>query len=558
MLSLRSLLTSSQEKCFTDQFPEDFPVLRQATMLRNQHYSFQLIYRADSDAVLHTAALTLSGALAPYAEIYDVVSVPVPMPAYAGRTDDNYLRTAPGLYPDLLQPLHYGNRLSLCRNQLRSVWICLSPEAAMPAGDYPLTLTLTGDDGTVLAEHTLPVHVIDALLPEHGLLLTQWFHADCLASFYHVPVFSERHWEIIGNYLRTAARYGQTMILTPLFTPPLDTEIGRERPTVQLVTVFRNNGEYAFDFSLLGRWIDLCEECGIHWFEMSHLFTQWGAAHAPKIVAFEGEAEKPTRIFGWDTDAAGDEYRRFLHALLPALLRFLRERGVDQRCKFHLSDEPNEACLDHYRAAKQMVAEALSGYDLMDALSSFRFYSQGLVSLPIPASNAIEPFLDAHVKGLWTYYCCAQDRKVSNRFIAMPSWRNRAIGMQWFTYDIVGFLHWGYNFYYNMGSHDLINPYLDNSGELQVPAGDPFVVYPAPDGTALPSLRLMVFREAQEDLAAMKLCASIHGKAAVVAAMETAAGEKIRFDRCPHTAAEMLRVRAAVDYLIEQRSPTSC
>jgi DNA-binding FadR family transcriptional regulator len=59
----------------------------------------------------------------------------------------------------------------------------------------------------------------------------------------------------------------------------------------------------------------------------------------------------------------------------------------------------------------------------------------------------------------------------------------------------------------------------------------------------------MVFREALEDIAAMKLCASRHGKQAVVDAMEAVIGD-IRFDRCPTTAEQMLAVRAAVDALL--------
>jgi hypothetical protein len=431
---------------------------------------------------------------------------------------------------------------------LQGVWITIAPEGKLEAGEHTLTVRITNDKDEELALHTLKLQVIDASLPDHGMMLTQWFHCDCLASFYRVPVFSERHWEIIGNYLRTAVEYGQNMILTPLFTPPLDTEVGGERLTVQLVDVTLNaDGSYTFGYDKLDRWVALCHTCGMRYFEMSHLFTQWGAAHAPKIVARVNGEEK--RIFGWDTDAAGEEYAAFLKAFLPSLIEHLKELGIDKNCKFHLSDEPHGGCVEQYRHAKAVVSEALNGYDIMDALSSFDFYRDGLVSLPIPGNDHIAPFLEAGVEGLWTYYCCVQGKGVSNRFIAMPSWRNRALGMQCFKYDIAGFLHWGFNFYNNMYSVDAINPYLDTEGEHQVPAGDSFVVYPAPDGTTLPSIRLMVFREGLEDLAAMKLCAEKCGKEAVVNAMEAVFGD-ICFDRCPTTAEQMLSVRAAVDAML--------
>jgi hypothetical protein len=546
---LESILTSSLEKGFVDQTPAEFPAFSEATICQNQHLSCQLMLRVPADEKGMRVALTLDGSAAPYAKWYNVRQIPVLFPTYGPDfTDDNYLRKDPGLYPDLLEPPHYRGRIQLAAGVLHSAWITLSPEGQLAAGEHTLTVRVTNDKDEELAAHTLTLRVLDATLPDHGMILTQWFYCDCLASTYRVPVFSERHWEIIEGYLRTAVEYGQNMILTPLFTPPLDTEIGGERLTTQLVDVtVEADGHYTFSYDKLDRWVALCHECGIRYFEMSHLFTQWGAAHAPKIVALVDGEEK--RIFGWDTDAAGEEYATFLKEFLPSLVEHLKALGIDKACKFHLADEPHDGCVDQYRHAKEVVSEALAGYDIMDALSSIDFYRDGLVSLPIPASDHIGPFLEAGVEGLWTYYCCVQGKDVSNRFIAMPSCRNRAIGMQCFKYDIAGFLHWGFNFYNNMYSVDAINPYLDATGELQVPAGDSFMVYPAPDGTTLPSIRLMVFREALEDLAAMKLCAEKRGKEAVVNAMETVFGD-IRFDRCPTTGEQMLAVRAAVDNLL--------
>ena len=546
---LESILTSSLEKGFVDQTPAEFPAFSEATICQNQHLSCQLMLRVPADEKGMRVALTLDGSAAPYAKWYNVRQIPVLFPTYGPDfTDDNYLRKDPGLYPDLLEPPHYRGRIQLAAGVLHSAWITLSPEGQLAAGEHTLTVRVTNDKDEELAAHTLTLRVLDATLPDHGMILTQWFYCDCLASTYRVPVFSERHWEIIENYLRTAVEYGQNMILTPLFTPPLDTEIGGERLTTQLVDVtVEADGHYTFSYDKLDRWVALCHECGIRYFEMSHLFTQWGAAHAPKIVALVDGEEK--RIFGWDTDAAGEEYATFLKEFLPSLVEHLKALGIDKACKFHLADEPHGGCVDQYRHAKEVVSEALAGYDIMDALSSIDFYRDGLVSLPIPASDHIGPFLEAGVEGLWTYYCCVQGKDVSNRFIAMPSCRNRAIGMQCFKYDIAGFLHWGFNFYNNMYSVDAINPYLDATGELQVPAGDSFMVYPAPDGTTLPSIRLMVFREALEDLAAMKLCAEKRGKEAVVNAMETVFGD-IRFDRCPTTGEQMLAVRATVDNLL--------
>jgi hypothetical protein len=98
-------------------------------------------------------------------------------------------------------------------------------------------------------------------------------------------VFSERHWEIIENFVKVAVKNGQTMLLTPTITPAFDTEVGGERPTVQLVDIAIDNGKYTFNYDKLDRWVDMCHRCGIKYFELPPFFTQWGAEHAPKIVA---------------------------------------------------------------------------------------------------------------------------------------------------------------------------------------------------------------------------------------------------------------------------------
>jgi hypothetical protein len=41
------------------------------------------------------------------------------------------------------------------------------------------------------------------------------------------------------------------MILTPLFTPPLNTAVGGEKLTVQLVDVEKSNDKYSFGFDNL-------------------------------------------------------------------------------------------------------------------------------------------------------------------------------------------------------------------------------------------------------------------------------------------------------------------
>ena len=111
--------------------------------------------------------------------------------------------------------------------------------------------------------------------------------------------------------------------------------------------------------------------------------------------------------------------------------------------------------------------------------------------MPIPATDHIKPFIDK-VPQLWTYYCGAQFKDVSNRFFSMPSQRNRVIGYQLYKFDVKGFLHWGYNFWYKRLSVGEVDPFEETDAGGFFPSGDSLSYIRARTETAL-SLRLKVF-----------------------------------------------------------------
>lgn len=542
---------SSLEKCFLSDNIADKATFSNGSFLKNERFHLGVCFTADDpDVAKRAVTLRVVSPLAAYVAVRKVVHVPVRMACNPGETvADDYITTAPGLYPDMLVPLAEDGQLFLQKN-LESLFLEIDPKGAVAAGDYPLTVQLV-DGGEVVEEATCRLTVIDAALPPQTLKFTQWFYCDCLRVQYGTESFDERHWQIIESYAKTAVKNGVNMLLTPIFTPALDTAVGRERPTTQLVDVTVQNGSYAFGFERLGRWVDMCDRIGIQYLEIAHFFTQWGAEHAPKVMAtVDGEYR---RIFGWDTDAAGEEYGAFLQALIPALLAFLREKnGWDKRCFFHISDEPSEEHLPQYAAARAQVTALLHGYPIMDALSNYEFYERGVVDIPVAATDHIEPFLAHKVEGLWCYYCVGQSKKVSNRFVAMSSARNRILGAQMYKYGIAGFLHWGYNFYFSQFSMETVNPLVITDGDYFAPAGDTFSVYPAPDGTPYASLRLEVFHDGLQDMRALALCESLYGRDYTLQLLEQDS-DGITFSEYPRDGAFLPAMRERVNAAIAKK-----
>mgnify|MGYP000576879382 FL=1 len=167
-------------------------------------------------------------------ELFSVELVPSDFPCYEWAADDpNYLTHEPGLFPDLLRPLTEAKIRPVPR-QYRSVWISFPiPENAAP-GTYEVTIRATPDMGIVMGSGypyenpgveeegaclSFSLRVGKTALEPQRLLHTEWFYADCLASYYGVEPLSEEHWRILERFIRQARqRHGINLLLTPVFT----------------------------------------------------------------------------------------------------------------------------------------------------------------------------------------------------------------------------------------------------------------------------------------------------------------------------------------------------
>lgn len=537
-------LISSLTKVFADQAPQAERVT--LSVLKGETASFQLAAQGFGSIRVKASAPGFR------VQVREVGQVPVTRPC-GPDVDDNYLRKMPGLFPDVLLPLPEDDTCRLVGGW-KAFWIDAEPEAELPGGDYAVNVeaVLTEGKSEYVFRTAQLVHVTDCSLPIQKLLHTEWFHCDCLADYYHVQAWSEEHWVILEHFIRSAVRMGINLILTPIFTPALDTQEGGERTTVQLVDVIREKGVYSFGFEKLDRWVKLCLECGMTHFEMAHLYSQWGSNRAPKIMATDDGVYR--RIFGWETEGTGLEYAEFLASFLPALTERLRQLEVADRCFFHIMDEPHHDHLECYLQQRAQAAPYLEGFRMMDALSEFAFYRTGAVEIPVVATNSpdLEKFLAADMPELWMYYCCGQDRDVSNRFIAMPAARTRILGVQLYHYQVNGFLQWGFNFYNSQLSLRKIDPYAVTDSDEAFPAGDPFIVYPGEDGTAVESIRYMLMRQSMHDLRALELLETLAGRETVEKLIMEGVREPLTLTSYPKENAYLMRLRQRVNGEIEK------
>lgn len=522
---------------------------------RGEVVSFQIACRSRSAAEI---ALAVDSPLREHLEIREAGFVPCLNPAPS--CDAEVVCRAPGLYADPLLPCPQGI-ITLSNHNWHSYWITVRIPGDFAAGKYPVDFRITDITPPWNTEPERVVHkelarlhldftVYGFSLPPQTHKSIQWFYADCIMSRYGVECWSEAHWTLLRKYFRNMAEHGSNVLYTPLWTVPLDTSIGAQRPTVQLLEITHGASGYTFGFGRLKRWIDLAKQEGVGYFELSHIFTQWGARKCPKIVV-NGRPQ-----FGWECAADSPQYADFLSQLLPELQDFLLAEGLEHKCFVHISDEPMAEHMESYRKAVTLVKRYLDSrrFTFIDALSSIEFYHRGLVDCPVPSTSHFAPFdLEKGLPQRWFYYTGGDCRDgLPNRTIAHPGYRNRILGVLMYLYRMDGFLHWGYNFWYSrLSEHTDLDPFRDPECGRYSGSGSSFLVYPGADGP-VDSLRHEIYREGWQDLRALQLLETRIGREAVVALVHEGVGERITLNCYPREAEWLPELRERVNRILEE------
>ncbi len=497
---------SSMEKVFAKTEPSC--VEKGKSVFRKERLNFQIALKLHESDMLGLTTIVPKGELAKFVTIRDegYVADRVIPDFY---TDDYYLAKEPTIFPDVLKPFTALN-IMLLAGKWYPVYVSIDLDDTVKAGKYTVDFDVLDKEKRIVGTTSYQVELIDEVLPELPLKVTNWMHYDSICYSHNVEPFTDEFYSVFDSYLKIYTDIGNNMLLIPLFTPPLDTAVGHERKTAQLIDITVSNGEYSFDFARLERFIEFSLSRGIKYLEFSHLFSQWGGKFCPKVMAtVDGEYK---RIFGWETASDSKEYVNFLNAFLPKLVALVKAKGWKEISHFHLTDEPNPNDFTYYEKDVNTVRPHLDGMPIMDAASEIEFYENGWIDHPYCVTNAAGRYLDKEIKDLYVYYCCGPTNFYhSNRLISMPLQRMRVMGYQLYLNKALGFLHWGFNFYNSWLSYVQVNPYVDTNSGGYFPGGDGFIVYPTTDG-AIYSLRAETQKEMFADYSALMLLEKYYGE----------------------------------------------
>lgn len=467
-------------------------------MLKNERFHFQVAICNDEETWRHGISLHVrNDEISKYCFVRVVDHVPGIFTTH--KYSDDYVIYPYGddarLYPDILRA---ENSIDLppCKEKWAAFWVTVYRKTGLPVGKHVLHIEAHSKSGESLGKTEYALEVLDAEVPTSSFPVAQWLHYDAIANYYEIKPWSEEYYVKLGCFIDCAVSHGANMIYVPLFTPPLNTYVGGERLDVQLIKISRKNEQYGFDLTELEKFLDFSLSRGIRYFEMCHLATQWGAEYCPKIMAYTENGYE--QIFGWDTSSTDEKYLSFLQECLEEVDNLLQKKGIEGKTYFHISDEPTRDNIARYKEVYQAIRPILQNYKLMDAVGEV---GRDIIDVPIVATSYL---VGSCGENEFAYYCCAQCADyLSNRFLNMPSERNRIMGIQLWLNEAKGFLHWGFNFYNDGLSYKSVDPYLITDAGGQFQAGDSFVVYPDKNG-AVDSLRLEVFCDALQDRAVLE------------------------------------------------------
>ena len=165
---MRIKLISSLEKCFLDDDIALKQEYKSGSCFKNEIFRFGCCYILDEICDnKRNAVLKVESPIAEYIDVRRVEQIPVQLPVCRLNFDEDYLRTTPGLYPDLLLPIEKNPRVVLT-NTLKSLFVEVDTKGEVQAGVYPITLLFNdADNGEKIAEATFQLEIIDEIGRAH-------------------------------------------------------------------------------------------------------------------------------------------------------------------------------------------------------------------------------------------------------------------------------------------------------------------------------------------------------------------------------------------------------
>lgn len=393
-----------------------------------------------------------------------------------------------GWWPD---PLFPPGPFAVRADYRQPLWFTVSVPSDAPPGTYRGTVVIRSGGNSVRVPVDLRVRSFrvprpGTLAAPFGLyasVLSRWYHGDRPYRQVMTPEAYGRWCEYLGRYR-----------LTPK-------NVAREFISVRK----RADGGVSVDLGALKKTVVPLA---------AKYFAPYSfCLHRVPVSASIGKAEG--RTSATDADVAASTVKTFVDAWNRAKL--------PRQVYLYGYDEPRREHYSFIREAYTKIHRLVPEYPIMQTLGDpAPMALVGAVDIWCPLSPSLDaPFYaDRRRAGdmLWTYVCCGPRHPYANFFVDRPAAEHRVLFWQVRRFGATGLLYWCVCYWNGPPAADSTQPcfpevpiHFKEVGTYQSYKvnGDGWLLYPGPDFTPWPSLRLEIIRDGIEDYEYLALLADL-------------------------------------------------
>lgn len=388
--------------------------------------------------------------------------------------------------------------------KVQCVWVEIKTDNGVLPGHYEPMISLYKshlfNDEMLHTELGYSLDVFDYPMKnakDFRFYLDLWQHHSNIARKYEVPLWGDEHFHIIENYMASLAELGQKAVSLIVSEIPWSGQNSLVNPIdssdlyeYSMVRGYKDEEGVKFDFTVLDRYINLCDKYGINQeYEVFGLINVWTKPEAGFDCVIE-DYDDGIRIRYYDEYSQTFRYVRKkveYESYLKALQQYFIDKGIIDRVRI-IADEP--ADIEVYKNRLGFLKKVTPKFKFKAAINHVDFMQEDIPEVMdfCPIINAItkefkrfQEIKDT-CKGTISYYVCCGPKN-PNTFISSPLLESRVI--PWFAYLLGtdGFLRWNYTVWPDQPLEKISYAYPEWA------AGDTNFVYPGKTGKPMLTLR---------------------------------------------------------------------
>lgn len=400
------------------------------------------------------------------------------------------------------------------KEKIQPVWIEVSIPRDVSSSEYKGNIKIYTqrmfEDEELSKKFDFSILVKDVELPKpkrFKFYLDLWQHPSNIARKHEVWLWSDEHFKVLENYVKSLADLGQKAITIIASEIPWSGQRCyrvKNYPSdlfeYSMVRVEKDESGYHYDFSPVERYINLCMKYGIdREIEVFGLTNIWLDPEYG-YSALADDYPDGIRIRYYDRTDGTFRYIRNgedIKAYIKALEEFFIEKNLIDKVRI-VADEPGD--IERYKKSLETIREVAPSFKFKSAINHPEFIEEfrDRISDFVPVLPGVCEKWDIlkELKGkidgriLW-YVCCWPP--YPNTFISSPLVESRLIGILTAFLELDGFLRWNYTVWPE-------NPRERISYRFpHWKAGDTNFVYPGRDGRPILTLRYKNLKRGIED-----------------------------------------------------------